>query len=244
MTTAMDLIQASLEELRVYAPGETVRAADSARALWALNGMMDSWSNDTLACFAILEQSGVLQPGVPSYTVGTGGVFNVQRPIAVLTGTGAAYLQDTLGNNYPVEVVEQDVWNTIGNRTTTSQIPDTMFFDPQFPLAVVNVYPTPSIAYTLFWDSRLPLPDFLTLQTALSLPPGYQDAIQHNLTVRLKPFFKGAQLDPIIAELARETRAAIKRTNIKMSPATFDPEIVARAAGTYNIYRDGRGSGT
>lgn len=244
MTTAMDIIQAALEEARVYAPGETVSAADSARCLWILNGMMDSWSNDSLACYAVLEQSGVLQPGVAQYTVGAGGVFNVTRPLAILTGLGAAYLQDNLGNNYPVEVVERDVWNTIGNRLTTSQIPDTLFFDPQYPLALINVFPTPSIAYTLFWDSRLQLQEFPTLQTAMSLPLGYQDAIQHNLCVRLKPFFNGAQIDPTIVELARETKAAIKRTNIKMSPATFDPEIVSRAAGTYNIYRDGRGSGT
>lgn len=244
MTTALDIITDALSEARVYAPGETVGAADAALCLRLLNRMVDSFSNENLTCYANLEQSGLLQPGVASYTLGAGGVFNLPRPIKVTDGPGAAYLQDTQGNNFTVDVVTQDIWNQIGNRTTTSQIPDTLFVDPQYPLAIVNVFPVPSIAYTLFWDSQLPLQSFPTLTTVLTLPPGYEDMLVHNLCIRLKPHFKGAQIDPVIIELANQTRAAVKRTNIRPVEAAYDGEIVSKASGTYNIYRDGRGSST
>ena len=244
MTTALDIISDSLSEARVYAPGETVSAADSALCLRLLNRMMDSWSNETLACFATLTQSGVLVPGSAAYNVGPGSTFQATRPINIADGQGAAYLQDNLGNNYPVDVVPQDVWNQIGNRTTTSNIPDTLFYDPQFPVAVLNLFPVPTIAYTLYWVATLQLQEFPNLTTVVSLPAGYEDALVHNLTIRLKPHFKGAQIDPVIIELASQTKAAVKRTNIKAVESSYDGVIVGKASGTYNIYRDGRGSGS
>lgn len=244
MTTARDIINDSLSEARVYAAGETPSDADSQLCLRLLNRMMGSWSNETLACFATLTQSGVLVPGLSAYLVGPGSTFQAVRPLKIAEGPGAAYLSDGLGNNYPVDVVPQDIWNQIGNRTTTSQIPDTMFLDSQFPVGVLNLFPVPSIAYTLYWTATLQLQEFADLSTVVSLPAGYEDALVHNLTIRLKPHFKGAQIDPIIVELARETKAAVKRTNIKEVESSYDGVIVSKASGTYNIYRDGRGSGT
>lgn len=240
--TAQDIITNAMYEGRYYAPGETVSAPDINQGLWVLNGMLDSWAIESLMCYAILEQSGTLVINQSAYPVGPAASFNATRPTRVITGPGAAYLQDNLGNNYPVEVIERDFWNLIGNRTTTSDIPDTMYYDPQFPQGIINVFPVPTQTYKLFWDSYLPLSQFPTLTTAVSLPQGYQDALQHNLCVRLKPFFKGSQLDPIIIELAAATKGVVKRNNIRAVEAVYDGEIIAKSSGTYNIYRDGRGS--
>ena len=242
MSTAQDLIQAALEELGVYATGEVVTAADFNRGLWVLNGMLDSWSNESLFCYAIQETSFPLVVGQAAYTLGPGGQINAPRPLRVITGPGAAYIQDSNNNNYPVNVIPRDTWNQIGLRTNTSNIPDTMFFDPQFPLAIINIFPVPLLSYTMFFDAYLQLVDFATLTQVLSLPPGYQDAIQHNLAIRLQPFFKDAQINPIIAELASQTKAAVKRTNIRSNVAGYDSEIVSRATPTYNIYRDRSGA--
>ena len=242
MSTAQDLIQAAMEELGVYASGEVVTAADFSRGLWVLNGMLDSWSNESLFCYAIQETSFLLVPGQAAYTLGPGGQINAPRPLRVLDGAGVAYIQDTNLNNYPVSVIPRDMWNQIGLRANTSNIPDTMFFDPQFPLAIINIFPVPLLPYTMFFDAYLQLVDFATLTQVLSLPPGYQDAIQHNLAIRLKPFFKDAQIDPIIIELASQTKAAVKRNNIRSNVAGYDSEIVSRATPTYNIYRDRSGA--
>lgn len=239
-TTALDLIQTALEKLRIYSPGQPVNAADSARALTQFQRMMDRWSNQPYACIANTEQSFPLVPNQGAYTIGTSGGANVNlpRPLKIPTGYGAAYLVDTNQFRYPVEVIEQDRWNQIGTLTINSQIPSAMFYDPQFPLGIINVYPLPSLAYTLFFDSRLQLAAVPLLTTPITLPPGYEAAIENNLCVELKPFFKGAQLDPDIKELARETLADIKRTNMREIVAEFDEAIVSRASPTYNIYND------
>lgn len=242
MTTAADLIQEALEELQVYAPGQPISSADAARGLSQLNAMIDSWNIEPLACYAVQEQSVVLVPGKSSYTIGTGGDINLPRPQDIITGFGAAYIQDTLGNNFSVEVIQKDRWNTIGNRTTSSQIPDTLFYDPQYPLGIINIFPTPLLSYTVFFDSTLPQQSFSTLQTVLNAPPGYKDAIQKNLTVRLKPFFKVGPIDPYIMEQARLLLGNVKRSNIKPVESIYEKEIVAKGAGSYNIYRDSNNS--
>lgn len=238
MATAQSLIQTALELLGVYAPGETMSAADSARGLQVLNAMMDEWSNESLFCYAILEQSCPLVVGQSQYTVGPGGNVNGPRPLKIIEGPVAAYIMDVNNNRYPVAVIPQDRWNMIGLLTNTSNIPDTMFYDPQYPLGIINLFPTPNESNTLYFDSYLQLSDFANLTTAMSLPRGYESAIYHNLALHLKPFFKDAQIDPLIIQLASNAKAAVKRTNIRENIANFDAEIVSRAAPTYNIYRD------
>lgn len=244
MTTAQDMIQDALEMLGVYAPGETMTSADASRGLVRLNNMLDMWSNEALFCFAITEQSALLQVGVSLYTIGTGGTFNMTRPLRLIEGAGAAYAQDSTGNNYLIAVVPRDQWNLIGNRSSsqTSNFPNTLFYDPQFPLGQINVYPTPNAAYTMFWDSYLQLSTFTALTTTVSLPPGYELAIKTNLAVQIKPYWSAAQLDPDVRLQASESKAAIKRTNMRSMVSRYDDEIVARGRSSYNPYTDNYGS--
>lgn len=243
--TAKDIITRSLQYLQIYAPGEILTDADAQAGLDILNSMLDSWSNESLACYANLEQSTTLVPGQQYYTIGPGGQINQTRPLTITVGPGAARITDSNNNQYDVEVVQQDKWNLIGAPYTTSDIPDTLFYNPQFPLGIIGIFPIPLIAYTLTWDSRLQLSDFATLETPMSFPPGYYKALWTNLAIDLFPFFsaKGDQLEGSMIAQAGLSKGNIKRTNIKEVVAGFDPEIVARAQQTYNIYSDSQ-SGT
>lgn len=245
MATALDIVTDALLRIGVYAAGETISDADAERCLSILNDMLDSWSNESLSCYAILEQSGTLQVGVSSYTIGSGGVFNMTRPLKLIDGPGAAYLQDGNGNDYPVSVVPRDKWNLIGSRgaNVTSNIPDTLFYDPQFPLGIINLFPTPNIAFTLFWDSYLQLTDFTSLSSAVSLPPGYKAALQSSLALEIWPDFKpdGSMPSPLLVEIASKHKGNVKRTNIRPVEANYDPELVSRATATYNVYVDRSG---
>lgn len=246
MTVASDLITDALQKIGVYAAGEPLSAADSALGLRLLNRMLDSWSNESLTCYAILEQSHALTVNQYQYTIGTGGNFNMTRPIRIIGSPGSVYLLDTNGNRYNLEVVPRDKWNLIGNITqVTSNIPNTLFYDPQFPLGVINVYPIPNIAWTLYWDSYQQFTDFAAIGTTVSLPPGYEKAIVDNLAVEYWPYWKAdqAQVNPTILRDATISKGNVKRVNIRDNIARYDPEIVARGISTYNIYTDGgRGS--
>src|ERR1700680_1421543 len=142
MATALDLVTDALQGIGVYAPGETVSAADSALGLQRLNTMLDSWSNESLMTFATLEQSGLLIPGKYQYTIGVGGDFNMTRPLRILDSPGSCYVLDSTGNRYNLQVVPRPRWNLIGNIVQVSgNYPDTLFYDNQYPLGIINVYP-------------------------------------------------------------------------------------------------------
>ena len=238
MTTAIDIITDALQKLGVYAPGETITSADSTRALVVLNDMLDSWSNENLSCYANLEQSLTLAVGVSQYPLGPGSSYSPVRPLEVSSTTGSAYVQDSTGNNYPCDILEQDEWNLIGLRTVTSNIPSAIFYDPQYPQGILNVFPVPNLGgYKLFWDSRLQLAEFPTLFASVSLPLGYVSAIKYNLAIESSPYF-GVEPSKVVMAMAAQHKANVQRTNIKVSPACYDPELVSRATPTYNIYRD------
>lgn len=244
MTTALDMIQDAHEALGTYAPGETITAADAARSLKVLNDMIDSWSNEALSTFAILEQSAPLVVGQLTYTIGVGGNFNMARPIRILNGPGAAYLKDTNNNRYPVRVVPRDQWNTIINLVrTTSNLPNTVFYDPQFPLGIMNVYPVYNggLGVSLYWDSYLQLVEFANLAQSVSLPPGYVKAIQDSLALQLIPYFKGDTYQPsaLLVGRAAESKANVKRSNLRENVAVFDSAFASRRPGMYNGYSDG-----
>jgi len=242
MTSALDIISDALQLLGIYGQGSTLTAADAELGRTTLNDMLDSWSNESLSCFAILTQSTVLVPGQQTYTIGLGGQINATRPIRLINAAGSAFIRDASANDYPVRVVQQDSWNLIGLKTTTSQIPNTLFYDPQYPLGIINLFPIPMLAYTLFFDSYLQLIDFSTLTQTVVLPPGYTLALKTNLAVALKPYFLDQQIDPIVIERARISLGNIKRSNIRPVEATFDAEIVSRGSPIYNIFRDRTGA--
>lgn len=243
-TTALDIITDTLNWMNVYAPGEPISAADQAQSLTRLNDMIDSWSNESLTCYAILEQTGVLIPGKYQYTIGTSGGadFNMTRPIRLIKTYGSVYIVDTNGNRYNLEVVERDSWNMIGNIiNVNSNFPNTIFYDPQFPLGILNVFPVPNIGYTMHWDSYLQLTEFPLQTTQVTLPPGYNKALKDNLALELWPYFKPAGSMPtaLMVKTAYVSKGNVKRSNYRLNMALFDPEIVRTGSPVFNIYSGG-----
>jgi hypothetical protein len=234
--SAQQYINDAIIELGVYAPGETMSDADSEQCLRRLNQMLDTWSTESLTVFALTEQTGALVANKNSYTIGTGGDFNLTRPDRVKYGPGAAYCMMP-GNNqrFMVDVIPQDQWNLIGNLLdVTSNIVLQMFYDPQFPLGKINVYPTPNTNINLFWDSDLPFTQFANLATNVTFPPGYDLAITLNLALQIKSIFTQAPIDPLLVKRAGEAKAAVKRLNYRQNVALFDPAIVASPKKTWD----------
>ncbi len=238
-TSARKIIQSCLQQARVYAAGVSLNSVDANDGLFEMQLMIDEWSNETLICYANKEQSFVLQPNVNQYTIGKGAMINSTRPITINTGPGAAYLMDDNNIRMPLDVVEQDQWNQISLLTEQSDLPTTLFYDPQMPWGIINVWQMPAKAYTVYFDARLQLAEVDDLDQEFVLPPGYLSAIRNNLTIRLWPFFKtGTSVPELIIGLANRSLASIKRSNIRQSPSLYDTAIVSKAKSQWNIYTD------
>lgn len=237
---ASDIITRAARALGFLGLNEVLAASYMNAGLDALNTMLDSWAGEKLTSYANQTITFVMTAGQSQYTIGTVGTPDVNnvRPLDVYDG----YITDTNNLDYPLTILTQDRWNDIGDKSITSQIPTTIFLDPQNPLAVLNVFPVPLLPYTLSMDVLLQQALFAAITTQLAMPPGYTRAYASNLAVELMGAGWPCLLDEkqlaALIKNASESKANIKRENIKEVVAEYDGAIVSKSYATYNIYSD------
>ena len=238
MTTASDILTRSAKALGYLGRTEVLSAADANDSLVCFNALLDSWSNEALMSYVELQRSFPMVAGQQQYTIGTGGNINSTRPYDVIS----AYIRDNNSNDYPMQIFNQDQWDKIGLKTITSQIPDTLFYDSQYPLGVVNIFPIPLVNYVVYFNSTTDQVDFTSLTQSLSLPVGYERAFVLNLALdMMSAGFPCLLVGDGLAQLranAAEAKGNIKRANIKEVVAEFDSSIISKSNATYNIYSD------
>lgn len=243
MSTGLDLVTAVLQKASVYAPGEVIPDDDAQRCLTVINDMLDMWSNENNAVYCTTTQNFQLVAGQSQYTIGPGGNVNAPRPLKIYDDPGSVGVIDGSGYNYPVRVVQQPEWNLIAAKNidfVQSTIALVIWYDPQFPLGVINIYPAPGAGYEMYIVYPFILAD-LTLASTLSLPQGYQKAIVDNATDYCWPYFYNLRVDPVppdIQRQAKESLAWVKRMNRKQIVSGVDPILYQANKSTYNIYTD------
>jgi hypothetical protein len=80
------------------------------------------------------------------------------------------------------------------------------------------------------------LTQFADLTTAYTFPPGYEEALRYQLSLRLAQEF-GAEITGALATLASDSLANIKRVNISQETLGIDPALSA-SGGKYNWRTD------
>lgn len=207
-------------------------------ALYGLNAMMDSWSNESLIAFPVLREAfafssvGLQQ----TYSWGSGANLNSAWPIRIknaliqLTGTSPPI-------ELPMEILNQDQYAHVILKTLQSTFPLYCYIDDAYPSRNVNVWPVPTDSTnSLVFYSVKPLTSAL-MNTAFSVPPGYLRAMRFGLAVELAPEF-GVNVPEAVLGIAIASKAAIKRNNTKPLYLMVDSALSAMPA-VYNWRTDG-----
>ena len=231
MATASDMIKAAMQDLGFLAQLQIPTDYHMQGCLTRFNRMMDSWSIERLMVFEVQTVSFSLTASKASYTWGTGGDWSGTRPNRI----ERAYVRDVNSNDFPLEILTQAQWDTIGLKTVTSQIPDSIYYDPSYPLGTANLFPVPTLNYTIFLDVWVALTQLATLATVVAEPPGYARAIATNLALEIAPFLEMPVPDATVVA-ARQSKANVKRINDPDLVMFCDPALKPKS-GTYNIYR-------
>lgn len=221
MATALGIIKRARRLLTALAVGETLEDELANDGLEALNSMLDSWSIDELAVYSTNIKTLSLGTA-PTYTVGIGGAFNIDRPDRV----EQAFITVT-GNDYPLEIINNDQWNEITHKDTSSTIPAYMKYDAFMPLGLISLFPKP-LNGTLTINSFQRLQRFNNLTDALVLPSGYERALASNLALEIAPEC-GKQVSGELAKIARDSKAAIMRINARMPILEIDCTLAGRS---------------
>lgn len=210
MTTAADLIKNAALKLGAVQPGESLNASEASDCLNVLNSMLDLWAVDNLLVYQIVQANYSWAGGNASRTIGSGGNFSGARPHRIEDGT---FWRDV--NNVDVQahiLRSRAQYDALPDKTGQSTVPQYLFYDQAYPLGVLYAYPVPSAAITLYLNYWQTLQSFTALTTALSLPPGYQWMIEHNLAVQLEPIF-GIPAPARVAMEADRSRRIVARAN-------------------------------
>lgn len=239
MPTAQQILTRSAKAIGYLGRTETLTAQDANDGLDAFNQLIQSWAGENLMSYANQTITHTLVANTSSYTIGSGGNIDTTRPDKI----SQAWIRDNNNLDYPMEILPQDRWNNIGMKSITSQIPTTLFYDPQYPLGIVNIFPSPLLAYELRANAIVQLTQFSTMTHSLSVPPAYERAYVLNCALELVTSgFHCGLSDRDYAKLinnAGTAKANLKRNNIKEVLAKYDDAIISRSQATYNIYSDG-----
>ena len=238
MATALSMITRSMRLAGVIGKGEALDSDEAADGLVALNTMLDSWQLERLFVYQIVQSSNTWPAATTSRTIGSGGNFTDQRPVKI----DSAFVVDSNSQWYPLKVLQDRAeYDSIVTKTTQSTLPQYLFMDSAYPLGVIYLYCVPSAQLTLKLNTWQTLQSFSALTTSLSLPPGYQRAIEYSLAEEFGPEF-GVNISPEVKQIANKARANIKSLNRPSLIARVDNGVAALGrlggSGRWNVYSD------
>lgn len=228
--TANDLITRSLRLLGVIAAGEAPAFDEAGDGLKTLNEMIDGWNADRLAIFTTGSQDFPFVLGKQSYTLGSGGDFDMTRPARIDSMSAILLTDPSNPVEVPIDMYTVDQWQTqVPVKKVDSSFPQICYDDGGFPLRVLNFWPIPTLqpnaARIYSWQ---PLILCSSLQAQIILPPGYAEAFRHNLAVRFAPEY-AVPVPASVATIAAESLARLKTMNAP--DLTLRSDLVANPAG-------------
>lgn len=229
--TAGDQINRALRLLGVLADGETPSASMSSNALMALNQMIDSWSTESLAVYANVDQTFTWPSGQAIRTLGPTGDFAGFRPAMLDDST---YFLDSNGISYTLTYISNSDYSSIPLKTIQSRIPVVMNVNMTNPDMTMTLYPVPSVPLEFHLMSGLILNQPAKLSTVLAFPPGYLRAFTYNLAVEIAPEY-GIDPPKTVHDIAKDSKHNIQRINQPIDTLQM-PSGLGCYNGSFNIY--------
>ncbi|MHB1326868.1 MAG: hypothetical protein ACYC2K_01580, partial [Gemmatimonadales bacterium] len=226
--TALTMLSSAMRKMQQLGADESPTAQEASDGLYAMNAMLDLWSIERLMVYQVQQASYSWSAGAASKTIGSGGDFDTSRP-ATISKVGN-FFRDSNSQDHALTVLPREYYDRLGDKTTGSSIPEYLFYDDGFPTRTLYAHPVPSETLTLYLNSWKALQAFSSLTTVLSLPPGYQVAIETNLAVFWAPEFGAAASNAVqtngTSKMATLAKAAIKGVNQPSLVAEVDPALV------------------
>lgn len=233
--SAMGLVSSALRLIGVIASGEEPTISEANDALMVLNQMADAWNADRLSVFTTRSDDFALVPDKQAYTLGAGGDFNLTRPPQIDSMSVILLTQPDNPVEIPIPMYTWQDWQTkVPVKQVFSSFPQLCYDDGGFPYRTLNFWPIPQQVNNVRIYSWQPLTAGATLQTDLSVPPGYMEAFRYNLAARLSAEF-AATLPAAVATIATESLARIKSMNAP--EVEMQSDLVPSPAG-YNYRAD------
>lgn len=231
--TPTDLIRFILRNAQVNGVGQTPTAEDNNDMLTHLNLLLGQWSAARTLVYHLAKTT-ISVTGAATYTVGSGGDFNITRP-DLIDSAVYRYTGTTPNTEYVLRMVtSQQDWNRIILKNVGNW-PDRFFYDKGNPLGTFYIYPIPTTGQ-IFINTKEELAQFTDLTTDIALPAPYLNALLWNGASVARVAY-GLEPDENVEKRAKGALDVIRASN-------FAPELLRMPIGIpgqrfrYNIYSD------
>jgi hypothetical protein len=209
-TTVAQIINQAFQDLKVIQAGDSITGLSmETGAFQQLNFLMDAFSSEELTVPNEVRQTFPLIAGQPEYTLGVGGIWNVNpRAVKVRSWMATFGTFRNGGLPLPLPVFATQAKDPVGS---TASIPLILGADNAFPLINIHVFPTPGAGpgsmELLFWQA---IAQFAATSDTITLPPGWFELLHWNLAEVLYPAY--ARVAQTTAEIvAAESQKAKQR---------------------------------
>ena len=212
--TALELITGSLRLIGAIETGESPEAPEASDALAILNQLLESLSLSTQGVFNSPTQTFNLIASQSTYTIGIGGNFNTVTPVNILD----AYVSSN-GISFPVEIISQNKYDSIVNKTQQSTYPIYLLQQNTVPLGNIILWPVPSAASTLTINIAAQFAQIPLLATVITTwPAGAARMIRYLLAIDLAEEY-GSPITQTLQMKAAEAKADYMRANARPTPS-------------------------
>lgn len=218
MSTVLDLLSDAHIEIGAQDPTEALDNSKASYALRVLNRMIQKWNIDDLMVYSLDRNVFNLTAGKQTYTLGTGGDFNMARPVrvsmvSVLLATGV---------EIPIHSFSDEEWRGIAVKSTSSIFPTGVWIKGDMPLNNLSFWPVPqdSTVQVVIYNWHQ-ISDFTDFTTVIQFPNGYEEAIVTNLAIALSNSY-GIQPAPSLQARAADAKSKIESLNVDPIAVSFD----------------------
>jgi hypothetical protein len=237
--TVNDLITAALRRIRVVSGSDPPDGDAINDSLLRFNDWLDDLKNEDFLDLFERRVTWPLVPGKASYSMGTGGGQDVQADlITSATDIHNIGYVDATGADILLPLISNDAYAAIPQKNTIfpGALPQYWFANPD-PAATLFPWPipgAPGLKGLIFLGQLL---QEVTVNTVLTLPPGYRRFLRDGLALELAPEFHvndPAVLGPLKLG-SDEARANIKRKKRRPMQVLVSP-VEFGYGGVDNIY--------
>lgn len=226
MITVGEVLSDAAIEAGVLSPGEDLPAEDTQFALRTLNRMVERWNSERLMIYTLNRNVFTLVALQQSYTLGTGGNFNIPRPvkmdmISVIPVGGLPEI--------PIRDMSDEEWRGIAVKQTQSAFPTMVWWDGNTPLNTAYFWPVPTTAAQVVIYSWGRISALTGLTTQLQFPDGWEEAIVTNLALMLCSSY-GKTPSQVLMSRASTSKNSIQ--NLNTEPMYIRSDIAGTGNGS------------
>jgi len=228
MPKVLEVLEDALGKAGVYAPGETLEAADITSTMRESNRFISYCNTQRLLIYTIDPILYPLVPGDPFGTLGPGGTLGPVRPLKI-EYANLVFNPGFKEFRWPLTITSEAQRTLIQVPSVTGP-PTTIYPDNNIPLTRIYFYPVPDQAYGLELWQWQPLKEFTDETQDLIFPDGYDDFFVNTLAVRFATLYD-RPINPEVQRLAKEAFAAVKGSNIVTPIMRTEPEFMSPGMG-------------